>query len=400
VVLLAAILFVNYVDRGLLPAAADHVQAQTHLSTGELGVLLSAFFWTYALIQIPIGWIAERFGAGRVLVAGLVVWATATMLFGIAHAFATMLALRLLLGLGESVGFPCVSKLLAVNVAVDQLGIANGIVGFAYLIGPAFGTYFGGIAIAQFDWRVTFVGFGALSLLWLLPWRLVGKRHARPQPSRAGDPGFGQILRKRALWGASLGHFSSNYGYYFLLSWMPYYLVRDRGFSTTGMAEVAGSAYVVTALSALAAGWAIDRHVTRGGSRNWAYKSLMAAAHAGAVVCMLGIAIGPRPVAILLIYVYQALTGAASPGVFAIPQILAGPRAAGRWVGVQNSMGNFAGVVAPAVTGFLIAATGRFTWAFVLAAAVSLLGLYGWLVMIPPIAELHWDLPPPTAGAG
>ncbi|HUY84286.1 MAG TPA: MFS transporter [Steroidobacteraceae bacterium] len=389
--LLAAVLFINYVDRGLLPAAADRVQTDTRLSTSQLGLLLSAFFWTYALIQVPIGWIAERFGAGRVLMVGLTIWAGATMLFGLTHGFVTMLALRLLLGIGESVGFPCVSKLLAVNVAVGELGIANGIVGFAYLIGPAFGTYFGGIAIAHYGWRMTFIAFGALSLIWLLPWLFVGKRHSRPQLPRAGDPTFGEILRQPALWGASLGHFSSNYGYYFMLSWLPYYLVRERGFSTTGMAEAAGSAYVVTAVCALVAGWAIDRYAVSDRSRNLAYKSIMAAAHGGAVVCMLGIALGPPPLALLFIFVYQGLTGAASPGVFAIPQILAGPRAAGRWVGVQNSIGNFAGVVAPAVTGFLIAATGNFTLAFVLAAAVSLLGLYGWLVMIPPIAELRWE---------
>lgn len=383
-------LFINYVDRGLLPAAADQVQRDLGLSASQLGILLSAFFWTYALIQIPIGWIAERVGAGRVLTAGLVIWAVATTVTGTVSTFATLLLLRLLLGIGESTGFPCVSKLLAVAVATDELGTANGIVGFAYNFGPAFGTYFGGMVMAHYGWRVAFLGFGALSLIWLWPWsRVAVQASAREEIGRDGLS-FSTILRQRSLWGASLGHFSSNYTFYFMLSWLPYYLVRERGFSTVGMAEIAGSAFFVTALTALGGGWAIDRYVRAGGSCNFAYKSLMAAAHAGAVGCMLGIALGPRWVAIACIFGYQALTGLASPGVYAIPQILAGARATGRWVGVQNAMGNLAGIAAPALTGLIVDRTGQFTAAFVLSAAVSLLGLYGWIWMIPPLAELPW----------
>lgn len=391
--MLAAVLFINYVDRGLLPVAAGQVQSDLRLSAMQLGVLLSAFFWTYALIQIPIGWLAERIGAGRVLAAGLVVWAAATVMTGTVSAFSSLLCLRLVLGLGESVGFPCVSKLLAVAVPAEGLGVANGIVGFAYLLGPAFGTYFGALVMARYGWRAAFIGFGTLSLIWLWPWSRIRAPRAPWSRRVDADPTFAMILRERALWGASLGHFSSNYTFYFLLSWLPYYLVRDRGFSTDGMAEVAGGAYLVTAISALVGGWLIDRHVRRGGSRNFAYKSVMAAAHGGAVVCMTVIALGPRPLALFGIFLYQALAGASSPGVYAIGQILAGPRAAGRWVGVQNAMGNLAGIAAPALTGLIIDQTGRFTAAFIVSAGVSLLGLYGWLWMLPPLAQLPWDSP-------
>ena len=391
--LLAAVLFINYVDRGLLPAAASLVQTELALTPARLGILLSAFFWTYALVQIPIGWIAERFGAGRILALGLVVWAAATMLTGVATSFWTLLALRLLLGLGESTGFPCVSKLLASAVPVEGLGTANGIVGFAYLFGPAFGTYLGGIVMAHAGWRVAFLGFGALSLLWLWPWsRLAGRSRPVARETTDGDgPSFAAILRQPALWGASLGHFAMNYTYYFMLSWLPYYLVRQRGFSTVAMAKVAGSAYLVTAICALAAGMAIDRYVRRGGSANLAYKSTMAAAQIAAVISMLGMAIGPKTLVIPFIFLYMALCGASSPGVYAIAQILAGPKATGRWVGIQNAMGNLAGIIAPALTGFIIDRTGHFTAAFMLGAAVSLLGLVGWIGMLPPLAQLHWS---------
>ena len=111
VLMLAAVLFINYADRGLLSIAAPLMQSELHLTDPQLGMLFSAFFWTYTCVQIPVGWIAERHGAQRVLAGGLIVWALATMLVGVAAGFLTLIVLRMLLGIGESTGFPCVAKL-------------------------------------------------------------------------------------------------------------------------------------------------------------------------------------------------------------------------------------------------------------------------------------------------
>jgi len=401
VLLLASVLFINYVDRGVLPTAAQLMQEDLHLTASQLGLLGSSFFWTYAFIQIPIGWLAERVGAGRVLAAGLVIWAGATLMLGVSSAFPLLILWRMLLGIGESAGFPCVSKLLATAVPTASLGTANGIVGFAYLFGPAVGTYVGGLLMAQFGWRSAFIVFGALSLLWLYPWSKLAPTRPAAEPRRAdAGPALLTLLRCRAVWGTGLGHFSANYAYYFVLLWLPYYLVKERGYATAEMAKLAGAAYVITAVSALACGWATDRYIARGGSANFSYKGIMLVAHAGAVLCMLAMAFGPRPLAIVSIFLYQLLTGAASPGVYAIPQILGGAEATGRWIGIQNSLANLAGVVAPAVTGSIIDATGHFTAAFVLSAAVSLLGIIGWIWMLPVIAPIDWRaraVPPAVA---
>lgn len=391
VLLLAAVLFLNYVDRGALPTAANLIQADLHLTSSQLGVLLSAFFWTYATIQIPIGWLAERYGAHRVLAIGLAIWALATMLVGVASSFLLLLALRLMLGVGESVGFPCTSKILAAAVPNESLGTANGIIAFAYLMGPAVGIIAGGLLIEHYGWRTTFAVFGGLSLLWLWPWSRV-KIQSRAATSISADTAtLWMILRQRALWGTSLGHFASNYTFYFMLSWLPVYLVRERGFSNLEMAKLAGSAYLVNAVFAIVAGWAVDRYIARGGSTNFGYKLVMGTTQLGAIACMLCIAVGPRPVALASIFIYQALCGASSPGVFAVSQIMAGPPAAGRWVGIQNTIGNLAGIVAPALTGFVVDWTGHFTLPFVFAAAVGVLGFTGWVFLIPRIAEIDWS---------
>jgi MFS family permease len=391
VFLLAIVLFINYVDRGALPTAAHLIQDDLHLDEKQLGLLFSAFFWTYTLTQIPIGWLAERFGAHRVLASGLTLWAVATICVGVAHSFPVLLGLRLLLGVGESVGFPCTSKLLAAVVPVKSLGSANGVVACGYLLGPAVGTFVGGLVMAQYGWRAAFVLFGSLSLLWLLPWSRVELPQRAVRRSDSDTPTLRTILGQPALWGTALGSFSCNYSFYFMLTWLPFYLVRERGFTTAEMAQLAGAAYVVNALSALLVGWISDHLIKSGRSPNLVYKVTMAVAHLGTVACMVCMAVGSKPVALGAMFGFQVLIGGQSPGFYAVSQILAGPRASGRWVGVQNSCASFAGVVAPAATGFIIASTHHFTAAFLLAAAVSLLGLIGWLWMLPKLAELNWE---------
>jgi MFS family permease len=388
---LAAVLFINYVDRGTLPTAAHMMRGDLNLDNVQMGMLLSAFFWTYTVSQVPVGWLAERYGAHRILAAGLVLWASATILVGFAHTFATLFVLRLMLGLGESAGFPSVAKILAAIVPAKGLGTANGIVAFGYLTGPVVGTIVGGLLMARFGWRSAFWVFGGLSLLWLLPWwRVAGQVRTAVRSSADDSPTSWMILKQPSLWGTALGLFSSNYVFYFMLSWLPSYLQTEHGFSIVGMAWIATSAYMVNAVSAFVAGWVIDRFLARGGSANLGYKSVMAVAHLGFVACMLAMALGSPRVALVSLFVYQALCGASSPGVYAMCQILAGPRASGRWVGIQNSLGNLPGIVAPWLTGFIIQTTGHYTNAFVVAAAVSVLGLIGWIWMVPRLAELKW----------
>ncbi len=391
VLLVTASVFINYIDRGNLATAAPLMQDELHLSASQLGVLLSAFYYGYVICMPGMGWLAERYGAKRVLGAGVAVWSIATFTTGFAGSFATLLALRVMLGVGESVAFPCASKVLAGAVEVSRLGVANGVMSFGYLLGPAVGTLIGGYLMTVFGWRPVFLVFGALSLLWLWPWRRVAI--GPPRTTRAEDPAqpsFAEILGRRALWGASLGHFASNYTYYFIISWLPFYLVKSRGFSLGSMVAIASWAYLLNAMSALAMGWAADRWIRAGRSPTLVYKSIMAANHIAAIACMAGMVMLPAAGSVAALFVFEIVSGCSYPGIFAIPQIMAGPGAAGRWVGVQNATGNLAGLIAPAVTGVLVDQTGLFDVAFGLAGAVNILGLVGWVFLLPKIAPLTW----------
>jgi MFS family permease len=401
VLLVTASVFINYIDRGNLATAAPLMQDQLHLSASQLGVLLSAFYYGYVVCMPAMGWLAERYGAKRVLAAGVAIWSIATLTTGFAGSFATLLALRILLGVGESVAFPCASKVLAHAVEVSRLGVANGVLSFGYLLGPAVGTLLGGYLMTLFGWRPVFIVFGGLSLLWLWPWRrVVIGPPAREPVSGETPPSFGQILRRRALWGASLGHFASNYTYYFIVSWLPFYLVKSRGFSMGSMVAIASWAYLLNAASALAMGWAADRWIRAGRSPTIVYKGIMTANHVAGITCMAGMVLLPAAGSVASLFLFELISGCSYPGLFAIPQIIAGPQATGRWVGVQNAAGNVAGLVAPAITGVLVDQTGLFDVAFGLAAAVNVLGLVGWLFILPKVVPLKWaPAPAPAAGA-
>ncbi len=390
VLLVTAAVFINYIDRGNLATASTLIQDQLRLTATQLGILLSAFYYSYVVCMPGMGWLAERHGAKRVLAAGVLVWSVATFATGFASSFAALLALRLLLGIGESVAFPCASKLIAQAVLVGRLGVANGIMSFGYLLGPAVGTLLGGFLMLRFGWRPVFMLFGVLSMSWLWPASRLRIAPLAREPREPQSVSFGRILGQRALWGCALGHFASNYGYYFIISWLPYYLVKSRGFSIGSMVAIASWAYLLNAVSALLMGWAADRWIRNGASPTVIYKWIMAANHIAAVVCMAGMVLLPAAASVAALFVFEVVSGSSYPGLFAIPQILAGPRATGRWVGVQNAAGNVAGLVAPTITGILVDQTGLFDVAFALAAAVNLLGLIGWVFVLPQITPIQW----------
>ncbi len=393
VLLMAAALFINYVDRGNLATAGPLLQDELHLSATQFGALGSAFFVTYVLAMIPAGALADRYGAKRVLALGAAIWSIATLLTGFVGGFASLFALRLLLGLGESVAFPCTSKLIATGVRREHIGIANGVTGFGYLFGPAIGTFAGGLLTARLGWRPVFVIFGALSLLWLLPWSrvAVAEPTTRKHAASVDPPAMREILAQRGLWGAAIGHFSGNYTFYFILTWLPTYFVKVRGFSIDEMAWVATAAYAINAAAALAAGWSIDRWVRSGRSATIGYKTPMGVSHLISIVCMVGMAVLPIQGCIISLFVFELFMGFSSPGYFGIPQILAGPTAAARWVGVQNSCGNLPGIIAPFITGILIDATGgSYVSAFVLAGVINLIGFVGWVFVLPKIEPIRW----------
>jgi MFS family permease len=391
VALMAAAVLINYVDRGILATAAPLIKDELRLTNTEIGLLISAFFFVYTPGQFLAGWLVDRINAYRAFFIGLTLWATATALTGLAGSFAMLMALRLLLGLGESAAFPCSSQVLAASLPAHRLGGANGLIMAGLALGTAFGVFFGGLIMAQAGWRAVFIVFGVLSFLWLAPW-LIATRRAAPavRDPTASGPSFIAILKRRGLWGASLGHFSAAYATYFAASWLPTYLVKERGFTVAGMAELLGLLWLVYAAAAQVTGWGCDRWMRTGASANRVRKTALVIGHVGCALSLAAAAPGGVGLTIASLFAAAAFLGAITPNVFAVAQTLSGPDAAGRWMGVENGIANLAGILCPIITGIVVDRTGHFAWGFAIAAVFTGIGVLGWGLMVSRVERLEW----------
>ena len=392
IALLALAALINYIDRGNLSIAAHLLKGELGLSGSQLGILLSSFFWTYSLFLPVSGWLADRFEVKWVMAFGFFLWSGATAVTGGLHTFTALLAARLMLGIGESVAYPCYARTLVRHVPEVGRGFANALIAAGVGCGPALGTFFGGTLMARYGWRPFFIVLGVVSLAWLIPWLAWMPRGSKAVSSVGqSDVGFLEILKQRSMWGTCGGLFGANYVLYFEITWLPFYLVRERHFSMGTMAKIGGLGYLCYAAAAVLFGWISDRWIAAGGTPTLVRKTFAGAGAGSAGLLLLGCALASPAVSVILLLLAFAAGGMCGSNIWAITQTLAGPRMAGRWTGLQNFVGNLAGVIAPAVTGFVIDYTGRFFVAFVIMAVVALLAALSYIFVIGPVKEIAWE---------
>lgn len=393
-ILLGLSVFISYIDRSNVSIAAPMLKDELHLSASQLGVLLSSFFWSYASLQLFSGWLVDRLNVNWVFAGGFLLWSIATIGIGLVHGFLLLLGFRVLLGIGESVAYPSYSKIIALHYREEHRGIANSVVAGGLALGPGFGMLAGSLLIVRFGWRGFFVVLGLCSLFWLIPWITW-----MPDPKSAihlnkiAVPSFGSLLRQRSAWGTCIGMFGHNYVNYFLLTWLPFYLVRERHFSMYSMAKIGGLAYLIGACLSVASGWASDYWISKGATPTRVRKTIVAGGLGAGGVFLLLSAISSPILSVALLTMGIGLQCISSSNIWAITQTLAGPYAAGRWTGLQNFVGNLAGVVAPAVTGFVLERTGHFYWPFAILTLVALSGTSSWLFLVGPVREVTWSKP-------
>lgn len=386
VFLLGAAVFLNYVDRGAIAIAAPLMKSELRLTATDFGVAVSAFFWFYAPVQLFVGWLCDRISVYKLMAAGIVLWAGSTLLMGLVGGFMSLLVLRVMLGVGESIAFPGSSKIIARHVPPDRRGAANAAVAAGIALGPAVGTLAGGLIVASWGWRAMFFAFGLATLFWLLPWRQTVRTLATTGHFDGGARvPVRALLGNWALWSMSIGHCAGNYCFYFLLAWLPLYLVQERGFTITQMTLLATLGYAVQAVCALTYGHFSDWWTRSGRPEALCRRWMMVASQALAAVAILGLAYADTAISLgLLVCLAGAATASLSLNLYAVAQMFAGPRASGTWVGIQNALGNLSGIVGPIVTGIIVDRAG-YGSAFVLTAAVAAFGAIWWAVGVPKI---------------
>lgn len=391
-VLLSAMVLLNYVDRGALGIAAPKLKEELALDATAFGLAVSAFSWIYAPAQFVVGWLISRVCVYRLVAIGLLLWALATTFTGIVTGLAALVMMRLLLGVGEGVAFPAVSAIIARHVPAGRRGLANSVVSASLAFGPALGTFAGGIILAAFGWRPVFLIFGLVTLVWLLPWMVTSKPHwnsSEPVEQRAR---MAEVMAEPASWMMGIGHFFNTYGFYFMLAWLPLFLVQNRGLAILEMTSMLTALYLVQGIAALGVGWISDRlseHYDEGRVR----RLLMAIGLALVGVATLGIS-GAKSTSELMAWLLVAGIAFAPGGsqCNAICQMYAGKRASGPFVGIMNGVGNISGIVGPIMTGVLVDHLG-YQPAFSVAAGIAFAGALWWWFALPKVRPLFEQKP-------
>ncbi|HEX4231655.1 MAG TPA: MFS transporter [Bryobacteraceae bacterium] len=393
-ILLVVSVCINYLDRGNLGVAAKRIQVEMHFGDAQLGLLLGAFFWSYALMQLVAGKIVDRWNVMWVMAFGYLLWSLATGVTGLVSSFAALFILRLCLGVGESVAYPSYSKIIAAHFSEGTRGAANGLIDAGSKLGPALGILLGVKMVNALSWRGMFLVIGVASLLWMIPWCLIAPRlrvSAEVAKVAVNPPSYANLLRRRVFWGTAIGLFGGNYTWYLMLTWLPYYFETDRHYTHDRLALLGSLPFWAVAASATAAGLFTDLLVRRGARAGPVRRAFVAVGLLGCAAFLFpAVAIRQDILSNILFTLACLAFGLFSANHWAFTQTLAGPNAAGKWTGLENFMGNLSGVAAPYLSGITLAHTHSFLWAFGIACFFLLCSVAGFTVVVGRAEPVSW----------
>lgn len=359
---------IAYVDRTNLSVAITSAEFKSFfdLSNQERGTLNSAFFWSYAFLQIPAGALTDRFGVKGPLALSFVIWSLVSAGTGFSNTLWQLFACRILLGIGESVITPGSLRWIRFNLSEKQRGLAVGIFFAGAKLGPAIGAQAAVWLMTQHGWRNMFIILGLGGLVWLVPWLLLARNDDRQlesaalKQSAASPVPFGAVFKTPAIYGILIGTFAYNYFNYFCLTWLPAYFVEHLKMSPQIMGLVTAVGFGGMALVAIVAGAAADWMIARGADPIRVRKGFTIAGLAVASTEILGVMSGSSSLAVFFAIVSLAGLGLATANYWALTQTLMPGAAIGRITGVQNFASNLSGIAAPIVTGSLIELTGSY----------------------------------------
>jgi MFS family permease len=394
---------INYFDRATISMALPVLAKDFNLGPQGKGILLSAFFWSYALMQIPMGWLADRVNLRWLYAGAFAIWSIAQGLMGMAETMMMLITLRILLGIGEAIYLPGGSKIVSLLFTAKERGLPSGIFDFGTRTGLVLEGFIVPYCIGHYGWRRTFLIVGFSGLLWLIPWLLATPRQlqdksvlksaggARPATIRQ----LQSVLRSRNLLGICLGFFCFDYYWYLLVTWLPDYLVTVRHLTVLKAGFLSSLPFFVFGVSEPIGGWIADRLVSKGWDETRTRKMVVTVAFATGLLLIPAALVQSVGAAVSLI-AGGSLVGLATGNLLVILQSCAPQNDIGLWTGVENFVGNLAGVLAPLATGFLISWTGSYFSGFALAAVVLVAGsLAYWFIvgeLKPPAHEHHYQI--------
>ena len=400
---------INYIDRIGLSVAAPQIQGAFNLTPVDMGLLFSAFAWSYSLLQIPVGMVLDRFGPTRVGRWGAFLWGLASAITAFSSGFAGIFAARILLGIAEAPAFPVSSKATGYWFPRKERGTATAIFDAAAKFSNVIGVPLVAVTVVAFGWRWGFGLTAALSFSYFIAFLLFYRdpsaddkltkaeldyiQRGGAAPEGPADGGavnmLGYLLGKSKVWGLTIGFAAYGYTFYLFLTWLPGYLVQTMHMSILKSAGFAAIPWAVATVTDLfVGGWLIDHLIARGKDESTVRKSVL-------VIGMLfGLAVfgatQTTDPAWAIFWISIALGGLASaaPVGWSLPSLIAPKGGAGTVGGIMNFANNLMGAAAPIVTGMIVGATNSFANAFMVAGVILLVGIVSFVFVLGKIEPL------------
>lgn len=391
--LLATGVLIAFVDRTSISSALADTTFIRHfgLSDVDRGWLNAAFFWSYGLVQIPMGWVVDRYGVKVPYTICFVLWCAATALTGLTNIFVTLLLMRLLVGAAEAVVMPASYRWIRNNFSERQNGTAVGIFAMGNKFGPAIGAPVAAWLIVNYDWRTMFILTGAVGLVWLVPWMFTVRNdwpNAQDRAIAKGKPAvvtMSAILKSPLVWGAMIVNFCYGYFTFYCMTWMPAYLVEERGLSLKESGLYTFFSFAGIAIVAVIAGWAADRIIARGGDPVFVRKAFVIAGFIGACTVMLGASAPTLNMALFWNVFSLSFLGLATANNLALCRLTLIPKpAVGLVTGVQQVATSLAGGVAASLSGWLLHVSGGYDLPMMVIFVFLIVGaLATWILLRP-----------------
>jgi MFS transporter, ACS family, glucarate transporter len=397
----AAIAFLSFLDRAAISQAAPYISREMHLSPVQMGLVFSAFGFTYAAFEIPSGWLCDRFGVRSLLTRVILLWSLFTAATGAAWNFPSLFTSRLLFGAGESGCFPGLASMFRTWLPQRERNSAEGIKAACARWGAAIAPALLTGLYAWFTWRQVFLLLGllgtALGLIFVRWYRDDPRTHPSvnaaerallPLAKRASSPGtagaWKVIVRSRSVWALGIQWFAHYYGFYFYITWLPLYLYKVRGLDLRHGALAAGLPLFTAGLGSLFAGWAVSSLTARVGSVARARKLMGYISYGGAAALLLLFTWMSNPVLALIAMSLSSFAAEFSGPTSWTTAMDIGGENVGAVSGFMNTLGQLGASIAPAATGFLLQLTGNgWNFTFYASALIYAAGAICWTIIDP-----------------
>jgi ACS family D-galactonate transporter-like MFS transporter len=408
--LIATGTLVNYLDRTILGIAAPALMKDLAIDAAVMGVVFSAFSWSYAASQIPGGLFLDRFGTRLTYALSVGFWSLFTLLHAVAGGLASLLGLRLALGIAEAPCFPANSRVVATWFPRSERAFATGVYTVGEYIGLAFLSPVLFWLLAHHGWRSLFIVCGAIGLVFVLFW-ITRYREPKDHPranqaeldliaqgggmvgeAAKGAPidwsKAGRLLRFRQMWGICIGQFAGNSTLVFFLTWFPTYLATERHMDFLKIGFFAILPFIAASVGVLFGGWWSDGMLRRGYSANVARKLPIISGLLLASTIIAANFVQSDAVVIAILSLAFFAQGMAALGWTLVSDI-APEGMLGLTGGIFNLAANLAGIVTPLVIGAIVAATGSFFFALAYVGCLALLGALAYIFVLGDVQRIR-----------